>query len=95
MTKLLSAFLFVGLFLTEITGINVENLEEIGSKIDTLPNGNEQSVFIKLDTPIHLYSNVYDHIYVRICEMKINLNFLLNLYGLRHTCDKFKYSFFF
>lgn len=69
MTKLLSAFLFVRLFLTEITGINVENLEEIGSKIDTLPNGNEQSGFIKLDTPIHLYSNVYDHIYVRICEI--------------------------
>lgn len=65
MTKLLSALLFIGLFLLEINGINVENLDEIGSKIDSLPNGNEQSGFIKLDTPIHLYSNIYDHIYVR------------------------------
>lgn len=72
MTKILSAFLFIGLFLIEISGINVESLEEIGSKIDTLPNGNEKSGFLKLDTPIHLYSNIYDHIYVRICEMIIN-----------------------
>lgn len=72
MTKILSAFLLIGLFLIEINGIYVENLEEIGSKIDTLPNGNEKSGFLKLDTPIHLYSNIYDHIYVRICEMIIN-----------------------
>lgn len=72
MTKLLSAFLLIGLFLIGVHGITVENLEEIASKIDSLPRGNEQSAFIKLDTPIHLYSNIYDHIYVRICEIIYN-----------------------
>lgn len=37
------------------------NNEESG----ILPNGDDNYEFVKLGTPIHLYSETYDHLYVR------------------------------
>lgn len=35
-------------------------------RITRLENGVDKSEFINLDTPIHFFSDIYDHIYVSI-----------------------------
>jgi hypothetical protein len=48
---------------------------------ERLSNGNDKYDFLKLETPIHFYSDKYDHIYVR--------NFFL-FFGL-HACMDMKF----
>lgn len=62
------------LLLLAINGYNAINLEELydvtSSDSDILPRGLDKWQYIKLDVPVHLYTEKYDTIYVRICYEK-------------------------
>jgi nidogen (entactin) len=40
---------------------------------EILPRGDEQFEFVKLNTPVHFYSDTYDHIYVSVCLLKVKV----------------------
>lgn len=66
MTKVLFVYLLLIYFL------NQGNCEK-----QSLNYGNDEYAHIKLNTPIHFYSNVFDHINVRIIFYKLQMKFSL------------------
>lgn len=61
----LKILIFQILLITGLRAISVEELYESNDHISVLPKGDSSYEFVKLNVPVHLYSEKYDVVYVR------------------------------
>lgn len=61
----LKILIFQIFLITGLRAISVEELYESNDHISVLPKGDSSYEFVKLNVPVHLYSEKYDVVYVR------------------------------
>lgn len=61
----LKLLIFQIFLITGLRAITVEELYESNDHLSVLPKGDSSYEYVKLNVPVHLYSEKYDVVYVR------------------------------